>query len=146
MIARMNPRLAAWPGRRFVALPGRRFVALPGRRFVARAAFIVAGLGGTFVATTAPAFAIGEIGDPGHRLSWVQTVLIYIGIPVAAAAVITFLVYLPSMVRGPRYRPGRAWTAGSVWFGGPEDPETALAEAKTLPPATVEGGGASARW
>ena len=93
--------------------------------------------------------AIGEIGDPGHGLTWVQTVLIYIGIPVAASLIITFLVYLPSMIRGPRYRPGRPWTAGSVWFGGTTDAAEAARSAgpaDTLPPATTEGGGASARW
>jgi hypothetical protein len=79
----------------------------------------------------------------------VQTVLIYIGIPVAAALVITFLVYLPSLIRGPRYRPGRPWTAGSVWFGGTTDAAEAArsaGSAETLPPATTQGGGASARW
>lgn len=100
----------------------------------------------TLVAAAGPALAIGEIGDPGGRLTWVQTVLVYVGIPVAAFAVIAFLVYLPSMVRGPRYRPGRPWTAGSVWFGGPEDAASAVDSVTTLPPATVEGGGASARW
>jgi len=91
--------------------------------------------------------AIGEIGDPGHGLTWVQTVLIYVGIPVAVSLIITFLVYLPSMIRGPRYRPGRPWTAGSVWFGGStEAAEAARSAGDTLPPATTEGGGASARW
>jgi|SRR5690348_929711 len=131
----MSPRLA-----------DSRLAASRRRRVVGRAAFVIAGLGGAFAATTAPALAIGEIGDPGHGLTWVQTVLIYIGIPVAAAAIITFLVFLPSLVRGPRYRPGRAWTAGSVWFGGPADAASALEEVTTLPASTVEGGGASARW
>jgi hypothetical protein len=93
--------------------------------------------------------AVGEIGDPGHGLTWVQTVLIYVGIPVAAALIITFLVYLPSLIRGPRYRPGRPWTAGSVWFGGTTDAAEAArsaGSAESLPPATTEGGGASARW
>ena len=112
------------------------------QRMVARAALAVAGLTGFVLATAAPALAIGERGDPGGRLTWVQTVLIFVGIPVAAALVITFLVYLPSMVRGPRYRPGRPWTAGSVWFGGPTD----AAPAEVPPSAINEGGGASARW
>ncbi len=95
---------------------------------------------------TGAVLAIGEIGDPGHGLTWVQTVLIYIGIPVAAALIITFLVYLPSLIRGPRYRPGRPWTAGSVWFGGSIEAAEAVKSVDTLPSATVEGGGASARW
>lgn len=110
------------------------------------AAFAIACSTGTLVALSAPAFAVGEIGDPGGKLTWVQTVLIYLGIPVAAFALIAFLVYLPSMIRGPRYRPGRPWTAGSVWFGGPEDAASAVESVTTLPSSTIEGGGASARW
>jgi hypothetical protein len=126
-------------------------VAVAARRRVGRAAltavsFVVASVTGTLLATAAPALAIGERGDPGGGLTWVQTVLIYVGIPVGVALVITFLVFLPSMVRGPRYRPGRPWTAGSVWFGGPPDAATALEAVTTLPAATVQGGGASARW
>lgn len=114
----------------------------PTPRLVARTAVALAGVAGFLLATAAPALAIGERGDPGGRLSWVQTVLIFVGIPVAVALVITFLVYLPSMVRGPRYRPGRPWTAGSVWFGGPTD-----AAPGEVPPSDItEGGGASARW
>ena len=101
---------------------------------------------GTLLAGATPALAINEIGDPGGRLTWVQTVLIYIGIPVAAFLVIGFLVYLPSIVRGPRYRPGRPWTAGSVWFGGPEEAVGPHDEVTDLPATTSEGGGASARW
>jgi hypothetical protein len=121
-------------------------------RLVVFAASVVAaavGILGALVAVVAaatPALAIGERGDPGHGLTWVQTVLIYLGIPVAVGAVITFLVLLPSLVKGPRYRPGRPWTAGSVWFGGPEDAATALGSVTTIPAATIEGGGASARW
>lgn len=102
--------------------------------------------GGVLVAGAAPALAIGERGDPGGGLTWVQTVLIYLGIPVAAFVALAMLVYLPSLVRGPRYRPGRPWTSGSVWFGGPADPDAAVGEVTSLPPSTIEGGGASARW
>ena len=123
------------------------------RRFTGRVAGAVAAAttavlvgGGTLVAGATPALAIGERGDPGGHLTWVQTLLMFLGIPLAAFVVIAFLVYLPSLVRGPRYRPGRPWTAGSVWFGGPADPDTAVAEVTSLPSATIEGGGASARW
>jgi hypothetical protein len=101
---------------------------------------------GTLLAGATPALAINEKGDPGGGLTWVQTVLIYVGIPVAAFLLITFLVFLPSIVRGPRYRPGRPWTAGSVWFGGPEEALGPHDEVSDLPATTTEGGGASARW
>lgn len=114
------------------------------RRFAGRAA--VAGLcaAGTLVAGASPALAVNEVGHWG--LTWVQTLLIFIGIPVGAFLLITFLVYLPSIVRGPRYRPGRPWTAGSVWFGGPEEAVGPHEEVSDLPATTTEGGGASARW
>ncbi len=89
---------------------------------------------------------VNHIGTPGGGMGWPEAVLIFAGIPIGVGIVIAFLVYLPSMVRGPRYRPGRPWTAGAAWFGGPVDAEAALATVTTLPPATVEGGGASARW
>lgn len=115
-------------------------------RLVAHAAIALAVLSASLLTAAAPALAIGERGDPGGRLSWVQTVLIFVGIPVAAAVVITFLVLLPSMIKGPRYRPGRPWTAGSVWFGGPVEPSESV-EGSSAPVAeTLEGGGASARW
>jgi hypothetical protein len=106
----------------------------------------------TAVAGAAPAMAISDRGDSGGGLSGFQTAAIYLGIPVATAAVLAFLVYLPSLVSGPRYRPGRQWSAPAVWFGAPTG-DAAAAEAAAaavavseLAPATALGGGASARW
>ncbi|MCL6550516.1 MAG: hypothetical protein K6T37_05835 [Acidothermus cellulolyticus] len=98
----------------------------------------------------APVWAAGPIvnesGTPGGRLTWVQTALIFAGIPIAVFLLIGFLVYLPSLVRGPRYRPGRPWPGGAAWFGGPPDPEAAVSRIEEIPPSTAEGGGAGARW
>lgn len=101
---------------------------------------------GSAVLAAGPALAIGERGDPGGKLSAIETAAIFVGIPVGVAVVIAFLVFLPSIVNGPRYRPGRAWTATASWFGEPIGSETAAAAITTLPPATLDGGGASARW
>jgi hypothetical protein len=101
---------------------------------------------GSAVLAAGPALAIGERGDPGGKLSWIETAAIFVGIPVGVAAVIAFLVFLPSIVSGPRYRPGRPWTATASWFGESIGSETAAAAITTLPPATLDGGGASARW
>lgn len=114
-------------------------------RCAAIASVAVAALGSAVLAA-GPALAIGERGDPGHKLPAIETVAIFVGIPVGVAAVIAFLVFLPSIVSGPRYRPGRPWTATSSWFGEPLGSETAAASITTLPPATLDGGGASARW
>ena len=98
------------------------------------------------VLAAGPALAIGERGDPSGKLSAIETTAIFLGIPLAVAVVIAFLVFLPSIVSGPRYRPGRPWTATASWFGEPIGSETAAAAITTLPPATLDGGGASARW
>jgi len=101
---------------------------------------------GSAVLAAGPALAIGERGTPGHKMSAIETAAIFVGIPVAVAVVIAFLVFLPSIVNGPRYRPGRPWTSTASWFGEPIGSETAAAAITTLPPATLDGGGASARW
>jgi hypothetical protein len=104
---------------------------------------------GSALLAAGPAMAIGERGTPGGKLSAIETVAIFAGIPLAAATVIAFLVFLPSIVSGPRYRPGRTWSATTSWFGEPIGSEAAARAISTeqpLPPATVLGGGASARW
>jgi ABC-type amino acid transport system permease subunit len=106
---------------------------------------VIAVVGGALLAAS-PALAIGEHGDPGGKLTWLGTLAIYVGIPVAVAALIALLVFLPSFVRGPRYRPGRPWLAGSRWFGAAPGGETGAEAIAELPAATTDGGGASARW
>jgi hypothetical protein len=104
---------------------------------------------GSALLAAGPAMAIGERGTPGGKLSAIETVAIFLGIPLAAATTIAFLVFLPSIVNGPRYRPGRSWSATTSWFGEPIGSEAAARAISTeqpLPPATVQGGGASARW
>lgn len=81
--------------------------------------------------------------DPGPGLDPVQTLLIYVGIPAALFLVIALLVSAPSMVKGPRYRPGVGWWAAPVWFNGPDDAERAVRDAAG---SSAQGGGASARW
>ena len=105
-----------------------------------------------------PAFALHrEAGDdPGPGMSAVATILVYIGIPLAAFCVIALLVLAPSIARGNRYRPHQlSWWAAPVWFGGPRDDRgesagraltgTSLKELTAYSEAQTEGG-ASARW
>ncbi|MFC0622541.1 aa3-type cytochrome oxidase subunit CtaJ [Kribbella deserti] len=82
-----------------------------------------------------------------------QTVAVFIGIPALIIAVVTLLVYAPSIAKGPRYRPGLSWWAPPVWIGGPGDrtttsaPELTAGESAAKPTAVVQStGGASASW
>jgi hypothetical protein len=64
----------------------------------------------------------------------------FVLLPLATFSVIALLVYAPSWVRGPKYRPGLTWWAQPAWLGGGD-----LASASATEPAD-EGGGCSARW
>ena len=84
--------------------------------------------------------------QPGRGLSAGQTLLIFVVVPLGISAVAALLTYLPSIVRGPRYRPGRSWSAAPVWFGGPDDPDEALRRVSPERAAQTGRGGTSARW
>jgi hypothetical protein len=91
-----------------------------------------------------PAFAArgdGEVG--GDSISFGTAALIYVGIPIGLFLLITLLTVTPSLLRRPRYRPGRAWNYEPLWFAGPDDPDTALRSAR---PHATSRGGASAEW
>jgi hypothetical protein len=94
-------------------------------------------------AATVLAVARDDGDDPGPGLSVIQTLGIYVGIPVLLFVVIAVLVAAPAAARGPRYRPGLGWWAAPVWFNGPDDAERAVRDAAG---STGQGGGASARW
>ena len=97
-------------------------------------------------ATPAAAAGLARPDDgerPGPGLSVLQTLGIFVGIPVLLFVVIAVLVSAPSAARGPRYRPGLGWWAAPVWFSGPDDAERAVRASRRRP---AEGGGASARW
>ena len=90
-----------------------------------------------------PALALDDGEVPGKSLGIGLTILYYVVIPLGIFAVIAALAVLPSMLRRPRYRPGRAWTFDPLWFNGPDDPERALTGAR---PGATARGGASAEW
>ncbi len=103
-------------------------------------------------AAASGAWAADDGADPGPGLSTGATLLIYLGIPLAAFVIIALLTYAPSLARGPRYRPGLTWFATPTWFNGPAD-ESAQAALEPAAGAPTEadlpthpGGGASARW
>jgi hypothetical protein len=70
-------------------------------------------------------------------------VVLFVLVPAVLLIGIAALVWLPGMVRGARYRPGRGWSAPPVWFAGPPDPAAAVEEAQ---PGDVVRGGASGSW
>ena len=114
-------------------------------------AAVLTGTTALLVLPTTPALAAVRVvvarpddgDDPGGGLTVLQTLGLFVGIPVALFVIIALLVSLPGMARGPRYRPGVGWWAAPIWFNGPDEAERAVRDTTA---ATTEGGGASARW
>jgi len=98
---------------------------------------------GLLLATAAPALAESDDGsESGAGFSVIETLLWFVVLPAGIFIAIAILVSIPSMSRGPRYRPGLGWWAAPVWFNGPDEPDAAVRKAAP----TTGGGGASARW
>ena len=119
-----------------------------GPRFWTRVAVIaVTTIGGSLLRPD-PAFAVPEEGiDPGPSLGLGLALLIFMGVPLGLFVVLALLVYGPSVLRRPRYRPGqREWGYRPLWIGGPADPDTALTAAVPDKVIEVRGGGAGAGW
>lgn len=112
-------------------------------RLAVPATVVVAGLTAVLLLTAGPASAVVDDGtETGAGLTVVETLLWFVGLPLALFVGIALLAAAPSMARGPRYRPGLGWWAAPVWFNGPEDADAAVRRATP----TTAGGGASARW
>lgn len=95
------------------------------------------------VVLASPALAVDDGEVHGKSLGVGLTIAIYVLIPLGAFVVIAFFSALPSMLRRPRYRPGRPWKHDPLWFSGPDDPDAALKSAR---PGASGRGGASAEW
>lgn len=100
------------------------------------------------ILTAGPALAGNPLGpsegaDPGPGLSAAGTIGLFVLVPLAIMTFVSALVLLPGMVRGTRYRPTMGWDAAPVWFAGPLDPATAVAQAQ---PADLVRGGGSGSW
>ena len=80
--------------------------------------------------------------DAGPGLTVTQTIGLFVGIPALVIATVYILVYSLTGRRGPRYPVGAPWSGAAQWFGGPEDPQSALLHAEP----TRDGGGARAQW
>jgi hypothetical protein len=95
------------------------------------------------VVCAAPALALDDGEVHGKGLGVGLTIAIYVLIPLGASLLIAFFAALPSLLRRPRYRPGRPWKHDPLWFSGPDDPDAALQRAR---PGASARGGASAEW
>ncbi len=89
--------------------------------------------------------------DTVSRMTIVETVLIFAGVPAAIVAVLAAGVFGRSAMHQPnRYRPGRPWTFAPAWYVPHPDalpeggaPRTAIEGARS---ATKAVGGASGEW
>ncbi len=77
-------------------------------------------------------------------ISGLHVLWLLVLIPVGLFALITLLVYLPSLVRGDRHQPGQTWSRDPEWFGGPR--EGVEAATTTTDPSRTPQGGSSGRW
>lgn len=59
----------------------------------------------------------------------VQTVMIFVGIPVAVVVLVAGAVYAGTSGSGRRYRPGRPFRFTPVWFLAPDQPRSEGASA-----------------
>ena len=88
-----------------------------------------------------------EAWDNPENGSALENLLILGGIPLLVIAVITLLVYLPSMIRRQAGEPALAFRDRSEWFGGPR---RGVSAAEQVPVASEGGdsgkGGSGARW
>lgn len=87
----------------------------------------------------------------------VETVLVFVGIPLGVAGLVAVLVYSAGVRRLPRYRPGRPFEVAPVWFlaSPPADPAADPAAptagdparpAVTAGPGSGPKGGARGSW
>ena len=114
------------------------------RRTVRRLLTVGATAFTSVVVAAGPALARQDDGERlGKPLGTGETIAIYVLIPLGAFLVIAFFSSLPSMLKRPRYRPGRPWKHAPLWFAGPDDPDAALQKAR---PGASARGGASAEW
>jgi len=56
-------------------------------------------------------------------MSVLETLFVFAFLPALGMAVAALFVYLPSLRRQQRYRPGRPWTYESVWYVASDSPQ-----------------------
>jgi hypothetical protein len=89
-------------------------------------------------------------------MNFIETILIFGGIPLGLALILATAVYGKTLVSGPnRYRPGRPWTYAPVWYLPHPEAGSAHGPATSSPALTAgragidddeRMGGASGEW
>jgi hypothetical protein len=94
-------------------------------------------------------------------MSIVETVLVYVGIPLGMFALLAVLTLAPGAIRAPRYRPGGPWPFEPVWYlphpqhsqpvsslqaAGALEAGRRLAVHGTVATPALASGGASGEW
>lgn len=131
-------------------------------RPVARFGAVLTGALVVAVVAAAPVAALerDDGDDPGEQLSTLESLALFGVLPIALMLLIALLVCLPSLIKGPRNKPGINWDAQPEWYGGPQDEAQTPAVAgsgtqQALTGRVVstgaegdadDGGGSSARW
>lgn len=76
------------------------------------------------------------------RVTILQTIGVFVGIPVLIYGTIFVLTMVPGRHKRPRYRPGQSWEYPPQWWAG-DQPIVASAAAESR---SVQGGGAHGSW
>jgi hypothetical protein len=87
-------------------------------------------------------------------VSVVETILVFVGIPLAVIVVLAVLIWGPGGRKRPRYRPGQPWEHAPIWYEPHPDavgghPTLAALEASAHVVHTHTGaplGGARGTW
>lgn len=84
-------------------------------------------------------------------MSIVETLLVYVGIPVVVYALVAVLIFAPGGTKTSRYRPGKGWAHEPVWYLPRPSVEgrhavPALTAGGSAPAGRTAKGGASGTW
>jgi hypothetical protein len=114
------------------------------RRLVSTVVTLGSAVAAVIVVATAAAASNGyeEAAHPGEGLTVTETLLLYVGIPLAIFALIALIVVGPSLGKGPRHRTGAALDTGPVWI----DPAGGRRPTALSTPDATDQGGTSAHW
>ncbi|HEY0636132.1 MAG TPA: hypothetical protein VGD67_00670 [Pseudonocardiaceae bacterium] len=79
-------------------------------------------------------------------MSVLQTIGVFLLIPLALYGVITLFALWPRIARGPRYRPGQEWTHEPVWWVGHPAGVGHHVTVPAEPTGSTARGGARGNW